>query len=292
MRTLVTGASGHVGGAVVERLATAGHEVVALGRRPPLVPGASQVLITDLARPDALEELAAEGRCDAVVHAAAAISADPHEPAIGLVNCLATQQLLRQAEEWSCRRFVFLSSVQVVGRPRLLSVDEDHPLDPPTAYHASKLFGERLVELAGRRGLGTASLRISSPAGPGTPDGRILSVFVRRALAGEPLEVMGEGTRRQDYVDVRDVADAVASALDSETTGVFNVASGTPVSNLELARRCIAALGSTSQVCLGGRPDPEDGVVWQISVERAGRALGYAPTRSLEDSLRAMAGFS
>ena len=284
MRVLVTGAGGHVGAAVAERLVAGRHDVVALSRRRSPV-AAAQVVRADIAERREVERLADEPPCEAIVHAAAAIGSDPSDSEITRANCLGTQHVLWLAERWSCRQFVFTSSIQVVGRPRAVPIDEEHALDPPTAYHATKLFGERLVALAGRRGMAASTLRLTAPIGPGMADGRILSVFVRRALAGAPLDVAGSGTRRQDYVDVRDVADAVALALDGAPVGVLNVGSGRAVSNRELAERCVRALGSASEVRLGATTDTEEGVSWEVSIARASGALGYAPRRSLEDSI-------
>lgn len=286
MRVLVTGASGHVGGAIARGLIGDGREVVAAGRRLALPPGPVHAVAFDLGAPEADAMLRECGPFDAVVHAAAAVVHDPHDPAVSRVNCLGTQRVVEAAEGWGAQ-LVYVSGVTVVGRPVRLPVDEDHPVAPPTAYHASKLYGEHLVELARRRGLPAVTLRLTSPAGPGTPQGRIMSVFVSRARSGEPLEVLGEGSRTQDYVDVRDVARAVAACLEGRVDGLFNVAAGRSISNLELAHRCIELHESTSEVRRGGT-DPEEGVRWEVSIERAARGFGYAPRCSLDDSIRAL----
>jgi UDP-glucose 4-epimerase len=290
LRVLVTGASGFVGGAMVERLAAEGHRVVALTRRADGPPAGVERVVADLAaHPE--HDLVPTGveACEAIVHAAAAITYDPHAPELSLVNCLGTQRVVALAERWGVRSLIYISSVPVIGTPRRLPVDEDHPVDPPTAYHASKLHGERLVELARGRGLSAATLRLTAPVGPGMPDGRILSVWVRRALGGEPLELAGDGGRRQDYVDVRDVAAGVAACLRSEAAGLFNVASGRAVSNRELADLVLAECGSSSSVGPTGRPDPDEHVSWEVSIERAAAAFGYAPQHDLRDSIAAVA---
>lgn len=290
MRVLVTGATGQVGRAVSWTLAEQGHDAVSLSRGTSGPSGAAEHVAVDVGAPDSSERVAAAtARCDAIVHAAAAIDGDPHSPAVALTNCLGTQQLLRLAERWEVEGFVYMSSVPVIGRPRLLPIDEDHPVDPPTAYHASKLYGEQLCELARRRGVRTAALRLTSPVGPGTPSERILGAFVRRALSGEPLEVLGEGTRRQDYVDVRDVAVAVGAALSLGAEGCFNVARGESVSNLELADACVRVVGSDAPVVTGSRPDPEEGARWDVSIARAATTLGYSPRYTIEDSIAAAA---
>jgi dTDP-glucose 4,6-dehydratase len=285
VRILVTGASGHVGGAIAARLTDDGHEVVGLSRR--LIPHGhtAAAVAADVADREALERVAEMEPCEAIVHAAAVIDRDPHSVEVGRANCVGALNVHWLAERWRSGRFAFISSLPVIGVPGRLPVDEEHPVDPPTAYHASKLFGERLTELAARRGMPAASFRLSSPVGPGLPDGRIFSTFVRRALAGEALELAGRGTRAQDYVDVRDVAAAVAAWLERGPSGVFNLASGRAITNAELARACVEVLGSSSEIRSGHGEDPEEGLRWEVSIARARAELGYEPACALEDSI-------
>lgn len=288
---LVTGASGHVGGAIARTLTDEGHDVVGLGRRLTkgnrLLAGA---LIADLGQPGAVDAVAAgQPPCDAIVHAAAALDKDDGSSAIALTNGLGTQQLLKLATAWDVSAFVYLSGVTVIGTPQQLPITEEHPTAPLTAYHASKLFGEHLVAIAARAGLPAVSLRLSAPVGPGMPAGRILSVFVERALEGRPLELAGAGSRRQDYVDVRDVAAAVARSLREVPAGVLNIAAGASTSNRELAQLCVETLASSSEIVHNGFADPEDDIRWEIAIGRAQEAIGYRPAHSLADSIAAVA---
>lgn len=292
MRVLVTGASGHVGAAIAGHLVAAGHEVVGLSRGLSRSTRAlSPAISADLGRPGLAATLASgQPRCEAIVHAAAAIDNDPFAAEISLTNCLGTQQMLELSSRWQASSFVFISSVPVIGRPVALPITERHPTDPPSAYHASKLYGERLTALAAREGTAAVSLRLTAPVGPGMRVDRILPVFVRRARAGERLEVAGRGGRCQDYVDARDVAAAVAAALERRATGVLNIASGRCVSNIDLAHLCVSVLRSSSEVGCTGIPDPEEGVRWEVSIAAAEGMLGYRPAHSLEDSIAAVAG--
>jgi len=289
MRVLVTGASGHVGGAIAAHFVAAGASVVGLSRGPHAGFPATAWVQCDLAAPGAADAVGnGVAPCDVVVHAAAALDKDLFADAVVPANCFGTQQMLKLAAGWKSF-FVYISGVPVIGRPTTLPVTEDHATHPPTAYHAAKLFGEHLTAIAASGGAGVSALRLTSPVGPGLPAHRILSVFVAQALSGGPIELSGQGTRRQDYVDVRDVAIAVEQCAARRATGTFNVASGHAVSNRELAERCISSLGSTSTIRLNGREDPEDDWIWDVSIDRAREAFDYRPRYSIEDSIRSVA---
>lgn len=278
MKILVTGGGGHVGGAVKHRLESDGDEVVSVSRD-------GEVRV-DLAGPGVAEKLADSVRkCDAIVHCAAVISKSLTDRDVSLVNGAGTQEIIRAAGMLGVKRIIYISSLPIIGVPVRLPVDEEHPVNPPTAYHASKLFGEHLMRLSCSASLSTASLRITSPVGPGTPRGRIFSEFVWKARKSEPLVLAGGGGRRQNYVDVRDVAAAVALSIRSDARGVFNVAGAASISNLELARACVSALHSSSSISFSGALDAEENVVWEVSIEKARAAFGYAPSCSVADSI-------
>lgn len=291
MRILVTGASGHVGGTIAEHLMRAGFDVIGLGRRMTLSNRQlSGAVCADIGQPGLVERLNLKQlRCDAIVHAAAALEKDLYAPSISMTNGVGTQQVLELGARWEVSSFVYLSGVTVIGQPTRLPIDEEHPTVPTTAYHASKLYGEHLLGVAASGGMPAVSLRLTAPVGPSMPDGRILSLFVRRALAGEAIDVAGQGTRMQDYVDVRDVATAVAQTLQRVPTGVLNIASASPISNLELAERCVEVTGSSSEVRLSGLPDLEEGIRWHVSIAKAQEAIDYVPKMSIEDSILAVA---
>lgn len=289
MRILVTGSSGHVGGAITRGLASLGWQVVGLSRRSCEIPGLAQQIQADLGRLGIVEQVTAQtDRCQAIVHAAACLDKALDEPSIALANCLGTQQVIALSRRWKVNHIVYISGIGVLGRPIQVPITENHPIDPPTAYHASKVFGEQLMALASRDGIPAASLRLTSPVGPGMPAGRILSIFVCRALSSEPLELAGSGTRRQDYVDVRDVASGALACLEAGAMGLYNLAAGVSVSNRELAEQCVRQISSASPIRFTGNPDPEEGIDWNVSIARAARSFGYAPRHTLEETIRAV----
>jgi UDP-glucose 4-epimerase len=290
MRVFLTGATGQVGRAIAATLADHGHQVAGASRRFRAVPGLFEHVEVCLGTEDAFDLIIRALRpCEAIVHAAACLSHDNYNPLISLTNCLGTQQIIKLAETWGTAQLVYMSSVPVIGCPVQHPITEDHPTQPSTVYHASKLYGESLMRLAEGNGRRAASLRLTSPSGPGTPENRILAVFVRRAVAGEPLQILGRGSRRQNYVDVRDVAVAVEACLTKHASGIYNIAAMDSISNYELAQTCISEMGSSAGVDFVGKPDPEEGTVWDVSVSKACRDLGYRPQFTIRDSIRAVA---
>lgn len=291
VRILVTGSSGLVGRAIVARLTSQGHQVVGLHRGQARSSEEPQgTIFVDVRDRDALlARLDRLGSVDAVVHAAAAMDLSLYSAEVPTTNVLGLQNLLRGCSQIGCSRFVYLSSLTVIGKPVTAPITEDHPTRPGTTYHATKLFGEHLVDLAGTCGIETFSLRITAPVGCGMPTQRLLSTLVRNAMDGRDLELKGRGTRQQDYIDTRDVASAVSACLMSEEMGLFNIGSGVPISNRSLAEICTKVLGSSSNIRLNGEPDPADMEEWVVSIEKARRLLNFTPAHTIEESIRAVA---
>lgn len=290
MRVLLTGATGFVGQALAAHLLAQGHEVVGAHASPKPVPsrGGFEDVLLDIGNAAEVAALASQVTpCDAIVHAAASLDMNLFAPNVPHANCAGVQNMLGLASRWRSR-FVFISSLPVIGAPQVLPITEAHPVLPLTAYHASKWFGEQLVHLAQAQGVKGVSLRLTAPVGPGMPRGRLLPVLLSLAARHEPLVLSGAGTRKQNYIDVRDIAGAVERCLERDVVGVFNIASADCIANLALAERCIARCQSTSKIVFNGRDDPEEGWTWDVAIDKARRELGFVPRFDIDDAVTAV----
>lgn len=134
MRVLVTGSSGHVGGAIAARLRSDGHTVIGVSRHRGSTAVNDHIEI-DISDPDVVGRLStAVEPCGAIVHAAATLSHDPDASAVSLTNCWGSQAMLAVGRAWGVENFVYLSSIGVIGLPVELPITEDHPVAPRSTY--------------------------------------------------------------------------------------------------------------------------------------------------------------
>jgi len=179
-----------------------------------------------------------------------------------------------------------------------VDVTEDAVLDPRNAYAATKVHTEHLAFAYGREaGVAVAALRYHNVYGPrmprDTPYAGVASIF-RSALEGGNAPLVHEdGRQRRDFVHVTDVARANLLALldRRDTTGAWNVASGTPHTVGELAEVLSTAVR-------GGAPAPEVTGAWRpgdvrhivASPERATDELGFTAKVGFETGMADFAG--
>lgn len=234
MRILVTGASGFLGRHVVRALAARGDGVRGtdrVGAGP--VEGAGEWIEADLAS-DPIEPLVRG--VGAVIHVAGLFDLAAPDEALHRANVVAAERVARAARRAGVRRFVHVSSVTVIGRPRRAGVREDEPTRPSSPYERSKLAGERAV-----RAIEGLPLAVVRPSGIYGPHGRYGVAVMAATLALAAARGRGHrsvrGGPRMTHVHVEDVASACLSALDDPRAigGTFHVADSTPVAWGEIA---------------------------------------------------------
>jgi 2-alkyl-3-oxoalkanoate reductase len=213
MKVLVTGASGFLGGHVVERLTARGDQVRALVRKTSnrahleRLPGI-ELFEGSVEQVDRVRE-AVEG-VDAIVHSAGLIKARSTDEFFA-VNVGGTSNLVEAARGRGLRRFVFVSSLEACGPSadgRPVSADQE---DPVTAYGRSKLAAEKVV-LSAKDDLSVVILRPGAIYGP--RDGEILEAFksIQRGL----LPLVAGGEAKGMWIYATDCADACLRAIDAE----------------------------------------------------------------------------
>ena len=288
MKILITGCNGFIGKNLTDAFKKE-HDIIGLGRAEISRADVRKYISCDIADRQRLSECIQKysGSIDIVIHAAAEISDDVEK--LYNTNCLGTQNIADFAKTAGASCFVYISSVPVIGIPQYVPITEKHPVKPATVYHYTKYFGEQIVQGLGACGIRHGCLRIPSPVGYGMPDNKIFSVFVKRCLENQPLQIYGNGMRVQNYLDVRDLTCAVDRFIESDANGVYNIA-GNSISDMELAELCKEQLRSRSDISLLNNKTDSDSQRWIISPDAAGADFGYKPQISIEDSILSVAG--
>lgn len=300
-RVVVTGATGHLGRAVVHTLAGQGLEVSAVSRsgavpEPPFGSKASGNIrgaAIDLAREECVETLGrALGKDVALVHLAAwhppATAATTASDRRRLVsdNVLGSMRVLDAARSASCACVVYASSFEVYGIPDTGggAVTEDARLAPVTDYGVTKLSGEdHLLAFAYEQRTRVVALRFPAIYGPGESTSRALPNFLRSVAQGISPRIAGTGEDLRDQLHVHDAARAVQRALFSEASGIFNVADGEPHSIQQLASVAMRVAGMSGEPARVAAEKPR--YDFHMNIERARRELGFAPTIELETGM-------
>lgn len=320
MRVLVTGGTGFLGRAVVERLAARGDavRVLARGERKVDLPPGVEFRRGDVA--NAVDVADAAASCDAVIHTAALAGIAGRTRDYVRANVEGTRNVLEACRVHGIRRLVHTSTPSVVFDGKdMEGVDESVPLATrfEAAYPATKAAAERLVLEANRAELATVALRPHLVWGPG--DHHLVPRILSRARSGT-LRLVGDGRKKVDSTYIDNAAGAHLLALDRLAPGspvagrAYFISNGEPLPIGDLIQRILAAAGlppvrrkvsprvailagrmlEVAHAVLGrdGEPRMTRFVARELStahwfdISAARRDLGYEPRVSVDEGMR------
>ena len=275
LRTLVTGATGFIGGHLSKALVQAGADVVGLvrdtGRASSLKDAgvtAVQAELTD----HASVRTAMEG-CDLVFHLAATINVTKPWSYYREVNVAGTAALAEAILAAGVQRFVHVSSVSVYGMGAGRDLDESSPhLESRDAYSDTKREAERIIRgMVAERGLPAVIAQPSQVYGPGDPNWTMTPIRLLRAGKAS-LVAGGKGVIQPIYID--DLVDGLLAVARVGTIGSSYILCGTDVLSIQ---DYVGRLGA-----ILGKPLPRSVPYWlALPVaavnEKAAVMLGYEP---------------
>jgi UDP-glucose 4-epimerase len=216
---LVTGAAGFVGQATVLALAHAGWQVTG-GVRSAAQPLGDGQISLDLSQPAAILALAGAVRFDAIVHLGAHVGlSGSAEAEMFVPNVLATGCLVHLASCWEAP--LIFASTAIVHGVKTERIESDSPPLPDTPYANGKLLGEQLLVASHVR---HCILRIAGIFGHAGPAHLGLNRAIDGALKGDAPIQIGLGEALRNYVYVKDVAQAIAHALQEDLAGTHLLA--------------------------------------------------------------------
>jgi nucleoside-diphosphate-sugar epimerase len=248
-RALVTGGSGFLGKAIIQRLLARAYEVRSLCRRddPELRALGVETIRGDVADPEPV--LAAASGCEVIFHAAAKTGTWGSSRAYHATNVRGTDNVIAACRQHGIGKLVYTSTPSVIyGGHDIQGADESLPY--PTQYQAhyprTKALAEQRVLAANDGTLSAVALRPHLIWGPG--DNQLIPRIIARAKAGT-LRLVGDGTKRIDSVYIDNAADAHLLAFDRLRPGAacagkaYFITQGEPLPVSELVNRILATAG-------------------------------------------------
>jgi dTDP-glucose 4,6-dehydratase len=303
MKLLVTGGAGFIGSTFV-RLVLSGEpgvDVVNLDKltyagnldnlsavlhhpRYRFVPG-------DICDASTVKRLFADVRPDAIVHFAAETHVDRSlwAPLVAVeTNVRGTAILLDAAREIGLERFIHVSTDEVYGSLEPpLEADELFPLNPSSAYSASKAASD-LLALAYFKTyrLPVVVTRASNNYGPHQFPEKLIPLMILNALNDQALPIYGDGQQIRDWLFVEDHCRALVAILKNGRAGeIYNIAGHRLLANLEVVRRILTATGRSESLMTRVQDRPGHDRRYALSSEKLFSEIGWTPVVEFDDGL-------
>jgi nucleoside-diphosphate-sugar epimerase len=289
----VTGGAGFIGSHLSELLLADGWEVFALDdvstgsleNVAHLRDRSDYHLVADsVLAPAIVNELV--NKCEVVYHLAAAVGVRliVEQPVLTMVtNVQGTETVLDCCSRFG-KRVLVASSSEVYG---------DHRTERPLAEDDRRVYGPT-TEKRWLYADSKAIARLFNTVGPRQSGryGMVIPRFVERALAGEPLEIHGDGSQTRAFCHVQDTIRALKGLAEADGLSgqVFNVGSTERISISGLAQRVLELTGSSSELTYVPYDEVyglgiEDTLHREPSIAKIADAIGWKPEKLLDEIL-------
>jgi len=224
---------------------------------------------------DAVVNIAAESHVDRSI-----VDATPFVH----TNVLGTQTLLDAAREHGVPRFLQVSTDEVYGSIDEGQADEYRPLLPTSPYAASKAAADLLAQAYHRtHGLDVVITRSTNNYGSHQFPEKVIPLFVSNLLDGRVIPVHGDGSHVRDWLHVRDHCRAMYRVLQDGVSGeIYNVAGGTLLSNLELTKHLVEAVGASAPDLRFVPDRPSNDLRYALDATKLQRELAFVPTEPFD----------
>jgi len=195
-------------------------------------------------------------------------------------------------------RMIVASTSEVYGDPAVHPQPETYwgnvnPIGPRSVYDEAKRYAEAAT-MAYRREMGLRSgiIRIFNTYGPRmrADDGRVVTNFIRQAIANEPITIFGKGDQTRSFCYVDDLVRGIVAMADSDLAGPINLGNPTEHTIAELAAIVVEMMGSSSPIEFHDLP-VDDPTRRRPDIARAKAELDWSPSIPLAEGLRRTADY-
>jgi len=292
-RVLVTGGAGFIGSHLTKRLLADGAAVTVVddlsnGDRD-RIPDGADFFEADLTDPDALEGHLED--IDLVFHLAASKHVDTDRPHGQFDdNTRMTRNILEAMADAGVTEIAYTSSSTVYGEAPRPTPEDYAPLEPISAYGASKLADEGLLSArAHSHDLTVWNFRFANVVGPRLR-GAVIPDFIEKLLDDpEQLTILGDGRQEKSYLHIEDCLDAMCHVVEhaDDAMNTYNLGTRTTTSVDRIATIVADELGvdPEREYTGGERGWTGDVPKMRLSIEKLA-ALGWEPQLSSDEAVR------
>jgi dTDP-glucose 4,6-dehydratase len=206
-------------------------------------------------------------------------------------NIIGTQVLLDASRERGVKRFVHISTDEVMGSlPENGNgfFSEASPFAPNSPYAASKAAAEHLVRAAHHTfGLDTIITRCGNNYGPRQFPEKFLPLTIANALNDEPIPLYGDGKNVRDWIYVDDHCRAILLALEKGKSGaVYNIGARNERRNIDVVKSVLDTLGKPHSLIQFVKDRPGHDRRYAIDPALIESELGWQPLETWESGLQ------
>ena len=298
-RILVTGGAGFLGSHLCDRLVESGHDVVCLDNFFTSQKSNVEHLLDcrnfELIRHDVTEPIVLE--VDEIFNLACPAAPGHYQynpiktiktSVLGAINMLGLAKRVHA-------RILHASTSEVYGDPSVHPQPESYrgnvnPIGPRACYDEGKRAAETLMfDYHRQNKVDIKVIRIFNTYGPRMHpyDGRVVSNFIRQALAGETITLYGDGSQSRSFCFVDDLIDGMLAMMNSRDgfTGPVNLGNPTEFTIRELAEVIVELSGSSSRIEQSRELPEDDPLQRKPDISLAKHELDWEPSIHLRQGI-------
>ena len=202
-------------------------------------------------------------------------------------NVSGTHTLLESARKNNLSIFVQVSTDEVYGSISEGSWDEDFSLQPNSPYAASKASADLISQAYHRTyGMDVRITRCSNNYGPYQYPEKVIPLFITNLIEGKKVPLYGQGLNIRDWLHVTDHCRGIHLVLTKGKSGdVFNIGGGRELSNIELTRIILQAIGASEESIERVTDRLGHDFRYSLSIKKITKQLGYKPVVDFESGI-------
>jgi UDP-glucuronate decarboxylase len=244
---------------------------------------------------DIIHPLEIEGKVDEIYNMACPASPPKYQkdPIHTLqTNFLGVFHLLELAKQKGAR-FLQTSTSEVYGEPQISPQSEEYRgnvnmVGIRSCYDEGKRVAETLItDYHHQHGVEVRIVRIFNTYGPkmDLEDGRVVTNFIRQALANEDITLYGNGEQTRSFCYIDDQIEGIVKLMNSDYVFPINIGNPYEITVKELAERVLRLIPTSSQIVYKKLP-LDDPTNRRPDITKAKKLLGWEPKYDLDTGLK------